>query len=156
MNDPGLLAEIADGSIAGNLRLDEGFLHAMNGRNIEGVMACFLNTLDLVVVLDGSVLQGPEALRRCLAELFAEVRTLHLDIIEISRWSIGETVFAVGIAKCQLEALDGSKRRLKVCWTDARRQVAGRWVYVLDHATNISGRRPPTTNESWIGTRVES
>lgn len=148
MNEPGLLGELADASIAGNLRLDRDFLQAMNDGDVEGVMACFLDNPDVVVVLDDNVLHGPEELRRSLAALFDAVRTAHLDIIEISRWSIGETVFALGIATCQLEALNGTKRRLKTCWTDARRQVAGRWVYVLGHARKVSERRRPPKTDS--------
>jgi hypothetical protein len=65
------------------------------------------------------------------------MRTVHLEINEVTHWSFGETVFAVGTATYEFEALDGARSTLKECWTDARRKVTGRWVYVLDHATQI-------------------
>jgi hypothetical protein len=66
------------------------------------------------------------------------MRTVHLEINEISRWCIGETVFAFGAATCRLVALDGTNCMLTKCWTDARRNVAGRWVYILQHASEIA------------------
>ncbi len=138
MGDLGLLAqELSDAAMAGNARLDTRFCGAMSSKDIEAAMGCFLDSPELVVVLYGKVLRGPAAVRQFLTELFSSMRTVHLEIDEVSHWSLGETVFAVGTATYQLEALDGSKSTLKECWTDARQKVAGRWVYVLSHATQI-------------------
>lgn len=140
MTEPGLVAELAEAPIAGNLRLDEHFLHAVNDKNVEGVMACFLGHPDLVTVLDGNVLCGPEALRRWLEAVFAKMRAVHLEINDISRWCIGETVFAFGTATCHLDAPDGTQCKRTKCWTDARREVAGRWVYIFHHASEITAQ----------------
>jgi hypothetical protein len=47
-------------------------------------------------------------------------------------------VFAVGTATYEFEAYDGTKSSVRECWTDARQKVDGRWVYILDHATQIA------------------
>ena len=138
MSDLGLLAQdLNDAVMSANARLDSRFVQAMSNKDVEGAMACLLDSPDLVLVLFGKVLRGPAAVRRFLTELFASMRTVHLEINEVTHWSLGETVFAVGTATYEFEALDGARSTLKECWTDARQKVAGRWVYVLDHATQI-------------------
>ena len=138
MSDLGLLAQdINDAVMSANARLDSRFVQAMSNKDVEGAMACLLDSPDLVLVLFGKVLRGPAAARQFLTEMFASMRTVHLEINEVTHWSFGETVFAVGTATYEFEALDGARSTLKECWTDARQKVAGRWVYILDHATQI-------------------
>jgi ketosteroid isomerase-like protein len=138
MSDGGLLAqELNDAAMSANARLDCRFTEAMNSKDVDGALACFMDTPDLVVVLYGNVLRGPTALRQFLTGMFSSMRTVHGEINEIKHWSLGDTVFAVGTATYEFEDLNGAKSTLKERWTDARQKVAGRWVYVLDHATQI-------------------
>ena len=139
MSELGLIAqELSDAAIAGNARLDRRFCEAMSTRNVEGAMGCFLESPDLVVVLYGKVLRGSTAVRQFLVDLFSAMKAVHLEINEVTHWALGETVFSVGTATYEFEALDGRKSTLKERWTDARQKVSGRWVYVLDHATQIA------------------
>jgi ketosteroid isomerase-like protein len=139
MSEAGLLAlELKDAVMAANARLDCRFVEAMNNKDVDGVMACFADSADLVVVIWGKVLRGPAALRLFLTEVFARMRTVNLRINEITHWDLGETVFAAGTATYEFETLDGSMSAVRECRTDARQKVGGRWVYVLDHATQIS------------------
>lgn len=139
MGELGLLAqELSDAIAVANGRLDSRFVEAMSNKDVESAMACFLDSPDLVVVLYGNVLRGPGALRQFLTEMFSRMRTVHLEINEVTHWSLGATTFAAGTATYEFEALDGAKSTLKECWTDARQKVGGRWVYVLDHATQIA------------------
>ena len=138
MSELGLLAqELSDAVMAANKQLDSRFLTAMSNKDVESAMACFFDSPDLVVVLYGNLLRGPAAVRQFLMDLFSKMRAIRVEINEISHWSLGETVFAVGRATYEMEAPDGATSTLKECWTDARKKVAGRWVYVLDHATQI-------------------
>ena len=136
MSELGLLAqELNDAVWAGNARLDARFCEAMSNMDLESAMGCFLDSPDLVVVLNGKTLRGSSAVRQVLSDLFFNMNTVHLEINEVTHWSLGETVFAVGTAKYDFESLDGVRSSLTECWTDARQRVAGRWVYVLDHVT---------------------
>ncbi len=139
MSELGLLAqELSDAAMAGNVRLDGQFSEAMSNSDVDGIMACFLDSPDLVVVLDGRVLRGSAAVRQFLTDLFKGVRTVRLEIDKITRWSVGETVFALGSRAYGFEALDGTISMSQECWTDVRQKVAGRWVFILHHATRIS------------------
>ncbi len=97
MSELELLAqELSDAAIAANRRLDSRFVQTMCNKDVEGVMACFLDSPDLVVVLYGKVLRGPAAVRQFFTELFSGMKTVRLEIDEVLHWSLGETVFAVG------------------------------------------------------------
>jgi ketosteroid isomerase-like protein len=136
MSELGLLAqELNEAMTAANARLDSRLCEAMSNKDIEGAMGCFLDSPDLVVVLYGKVLRGPAAVRQFLTELFSRMKTVHLQINEITHWSLGDSVFAVGTATYDMETPDGTRSKVQACWTDARQKVAGRWFYVLDHAT---------------------
>ncbi len=138
MGDLGLLTqELSDAIMAANTRLDSRFVRAMSNKDVEGAMACFIDSPELVVLLYGKLLRGPAALRQFLTEMFSNTRAVRVEINEVTHWNSGETVFAVGTATFEFEALDGTKSTVKECWTDARQKVVGRWVYVLDHATQI-------------------
>jgi hypothetical protein len=69
--------------------------------------------------------------------MFSRMKTVHLEINEVTHWRLEETVFAVGTATYEFEAQDGARSTLNERWTDARQRVDSRWVYVLDHATQI-------------------
>jgi ketosteroid isomerase-like protein len=143
MGELALLAqELSDSIAVANRRLHDRFVEAMNGKDVECVMACFLDSPDLMVVLYGNVLRGPAALRRFLTETFIRIRTVHLEIDEVTQWRLGDTVFAVGTATYLFEALDGARTTVKERWTDARQKAVGKWVYVLDQATQISDPNP--------------
>ncbi len=133
-----LTQEFRDATMAANTRLDTRFAEALNNRDVEGALDCFSESPDVVVVRHGKILRGPAALRQFLTELFSTMKSVHGEINAVTRWNIGETVFAVGTATYEFETLDGKRSTLKECWTDARQKVAGRWVYVLDHASQIA------------------
>jgi len=104
MGDVGLLAhELSDSVMAANARLDSRFVEAMSNKDVEGAMACFIDSPDLVVALWGKVLRGPAAMRQFLTELFSNMRTVHGRSMRLITGA-GDTVFAVGTATYQLEA----------------------------------------------------
>ncbi len=133
-----LTQEFRDATMAANARLDTRFVEAMNNKDVDSALDCFSQSPDLVVLRFGKVLRGPAALRQFLAELFSAMKTIRGDIHEVTRWTIGETVFAVGTATYEFETLDGKSLTRKECWTDARQKVAGRWIYVIDHVEQIA------------------
>ncbi len=139
MSELGLLAQqLNDAAMSANAKLDRRFVEAMSNQDVEGAMACFIDTPDLVVVFCDKVLQEPADLRRFLTGLFAGVRAVHGEINDIRHWILGETVFAAGTATYEFEAVDGSRSTLRERWTDARQKVAGKWVYVLYHAVQLT------------------
>jgi ketosteroid isomerase-like protein len=118
--------------------LDQAFCSAMSRKDLEGVMRCLWKDPNLMVVLwDATVYRGWESIRAAVQQLFDTFPAVRLGIDEVSHVPVGDGVVAVGTATYDLEAKDGSAVRIVERWTDLRRQINGRWVYVLDHAHEL-------------------
>jgi ketosteroid isomerase-like protein len=142
MSELALLAQQRNEAIAAaNRRLDRRFSEALGNNDVEGAIACFLDSPDLIVLFNGVPLRGPAAVRHFLTEIFSRTRTVRLELDDLSYSPLGETVFAAGTATCRCEGLDHAISASRQYWTDARQNVAGRWVYVLSHATRLSRSR---------------
>jgi ketosteroid isomerase-like protein len=118
--------------------LDTAFCTAMSRKDLDGVMRCLWKDSNLVVVLwDATVYRGWEAIRAAAQQLFDTFPVVHLAIDEVSHVPVGDGIVAVGTATYDLQTGDGSTVRIVERWTDLRRQINGRWVYVLDHAHEL-------------------
>jgi ketosteroid isomerase-like protein len=115
--------------------LDHRFCEAMSRKDLAGVMSCLWNDPNLIVVLfDGTVYRGWDSVREAVGQLFSGFPSVRLDIDEVTHLPLGDGIVAVGTATYRLQAADGSTQRIVERWTDLRRKVDGRWIYVLDHA----------------------
>ncbi len=142
MSELGLLTqERSEAIAAANRRLDKYFAEAVSTKDVENATACFLDSPELIVVFDGKALRGLAALRQFLTTVFSRTGTVHLDIDAVEYRCLAETVFAAGTATFRCDGVDHGNRTSKQYWTDARQNVAGRWVYVLLHATALSRSR---------------
>jgi ketosteroid isomerase-like protein len=110
----------------------------MSRKDLDGVMRCLWKDPNLVVVLwDATVYRGWDAIRAAAQQLFDTFPIVRLSIDEVSHVPVGDGVVAVGTATYDLQTKDGSVVRIVERWTDLRRQIDGRWVYVLDHAHEL-------------------
>jgi ketosteroid isomerase-like protein len=115
--------------------LDQVFIGGMSRMDIDQVMSCFWNSPDLILVdYDGTVFHGFDNVRGAIEEMFGQCESLSLAIDEVSHVCQGESVFAVGTATYEMKTNEGISQKITERWTDVRRKVDGRWVYVLDHA----------------------
>ena len=118
--------------------LDQRFTGGMSRMDIEQVMSCFWNSPDsILVVYDGTVFHGFDAIRKSVEQMFAECAALSLAIDEVKHIRQGDSVFAVGTATYEMTTKDGTSQKITERWTDVRRKVNGRWVYVMDHAHGL-------------------
>lgn len=120
--------------------LDRRFCDSMSRKDLAGVMDCLWNSPNLVVVLfDATVYRGWNAVRQAVQQLFDGFDHVELKINEVTHLPLGDGIVAVGTATYRLRAADGSQREIVERWTDLRREVDARWVYVLDHAHALPG-----------------
>ena len=113
------------------------FTEAMSRKDLDGAMACFWNSPELIVVLFGNVQRGYESVRGGIAAMFEQNETVKLTVNEISYVPVGNMVMAVGTATYDLKPKGGPAMQLVERWTDLEQKIDGRWVYVLDHATMV-------------------
>ena len=115
--------------------LDRRFCQAMSEKDLDGVMSCLWNDPNLIVVLfDGTVYRGWDNVRQAVGNLFSGFLSVSLEIDEVTHIPLGDGAAAVGTATFQLQGADGSTQLIVERWTDVRRKVDDRWIYVLDHA----------------------
>ena len=117
--------------------LDGKFTEALGRKDLDAAMACFWNSPDLVVVIDGDVQRGPDAVRNGFKQLFAQNESVKLEVNEITYLPSGDGVIGVGTATFDLQPASGQRQLMVERWSDLRRKIDGRWVYVLDHATMV-------------------
>jgi ketosteroid isomerase-like protein len=117
--------------------LDRRFCEAMGRRDLDAAMACFWDSPDLVLVSDGVVQRGSDAVRDHLERRFALNESVTLQIDEITYLPSGDGVIGVGTATFDIQPAGGPRRLVVERWSDLRRKIDGRWVYVLDHTTIV-------------------
>jgi uncharacterized protein (TIGR02246 family) len=117
--------------------LDTKLTEALGRKDLDAVMACFWNSPDLVVVIDGAVQRGPDEVRNGFRQLFDGNDSVNLEVNEITYLPSGDGVIGVGTATFDLQPAGGPRHLMVERWSDLRRKIDGRWVYVLDHTTVV-------------------
>ena len=124
--------------------LDARFVEGMNLKDVDKVMRCFWNSPDLILVLaDGTVIRGWANVKRAVEQFFTAHESVNLMIDEVSHVRSGDGIVAVGTATFRLRPKDGAAYQFAERWTDLRRNLGGRWVYVLDHAHALPPPKMP-------------
>lgn len=115
--------------------LDRRLTEAFSRKDLEATMACFWNDPDLVVILNGKVHRGPDAVRVSITEMFDQNESIRVRVDEVTHILSGDGVIGVGTATFEMKPVDGSHRLMIERWSDLRRKIDGRWVFVHDHTT---------------------
>ena len=117
--------------------LDRQLTEAFARKDLDAAMACFWDDPNLVVALNGDVRRGPDAVRAAIKEMFDQHESISLEVNEVTHLPSGDGVIGVGTATYDLKPASGPRQLMVERWSDLRRKVDGRWVYVLDHTTVI-------------------
>ena len=128
---------LAEADLAEAKDLDRKFTEAMSRKDLDAAMDCFLNGPDLVIVLNGNVYHGADAARAAFKEVFDHNETVRLEVNEITHVQSGDAIIGIGTATYELKPAGGPPRLMVERWSDLRRKIDGRWVYVLDHTTEM-------------------
>ena len=116
--------------------LDRRLGEAFGRKDLDAVMACFWNDPDLVVVLNGDVHRGPDAVRAAIKEMFFDqYESIRGEVNEVTHLPSGDGVIVVGTATFEFQPASGPRQLMVERWSDLRRKIDGRWVMVLDHTT---------------------
>ena len=115
--------------------LDQRFAEALRSNDLDAVMACFWDDPGLHVVVNGEVCRGSEAVRAVFKQMLNQHESVTLTVEDVSYVRTGEGVIGVGTAIFDMKPPGAPGALLVERWSDLRRKVGGRWVYVLEHAT---------------------
>jgi uncharacterized protein (TIGR02246 family) len=128
---------LSERELAEAKELDRRFCEALGRKDLDAAMACFWDDPDVVVVIAGNVQKGPAAVRDGLKQIFDQNESLRVEVSEITYLRSGDGIIGVGTATFDLKPVNGQPQLMVERWSDLRRKIDGRWVYVLDHATIV-------------------
>ena len=128
---------LSEDELAEAKELDRRLCEAISRKDLDAVMACFWNSPDLVAVIAGSVRKGPAAVRQGMKQLFDQNESVSLEVNEVTYLQSGDGIIGVGTATFDLKPANGQRQLVVERWSDLRRKINGRWVYVLDHTTTV-------------------
>ncbi len=128
---------LTETDIAEAKELDQRLVDAFNRKDLDAAMQCFWNDPDVVVVLNGNVCSGPDAVRAALKAMLDQNESIAVEVNEITHITSGDGVIGIGTATFDLEPLGGPRKLLVERWSDVRKKIDGRWVMVLDHTTHL-------------------
>ncbi len=119
--------------------LDRRFSEAFKRKDLDAAMACMWKSPDLILVQMGTIYRGYDAVRTSMKQMFDRYDSIRLEVNEVSYLPSGDGVIGVGTATFDLQPADGPRQTMVERWSDLRRKIDGRWVYVLDHTSE----KPP-------------
>jgi len=117
--------------------IEQRFCDALASKDLEALNACFWDDPEVVLVFNGEVHRGPDAVSALNKAVFDQHESIKVEINDISLVPAGDGFMAVGTATLELTPLEGPPRLLVERWSDLRRKVDGRWVYVHSHSTHL-------------------
>lgn len=108
--------------LEGMQELNRRLVDAMGRKDLDQAMACFWNDPDLFIVLNGTVLRGPDAARAAFKALFDQNESIKVEANDVSYVPSGDGVLAVGTATYTFKPTEGPPGS----WSNAGRISAGR------------------------------
>ena len=132
---------LSDADLKEIKELDRRFMNAMISKNLDATMDCFHDGPELSLILWGNEYRGHEAARAAMKELFDRNETIDVEVQEVSHIKTGDGVLGIGKATYKVKPINGEPKLMVERWCDLRRKINGRWVYVMDHASEIPKER---------------
>jgi len=108
-------------------KLLDKFLTAMNTKDIDTFMECWLKSPDAVLVIEiGWIVQGWDNIRAGVQNMMETTTNLHLEVID-------RCIYSVGLATWTRDNLI-----FQEVWTDVATISDGKLVFVMDHAHDLT------------------
>ena len=121
--------------IAGAKELDQKFIDAYNAGDVDGVLALYLNSPDLVSFpVSGEVMiKGYDAMKANVMKEFAQMKGGKLEITDAHYEAAGNLVVTWGLWHWSGPMPDGTTMEMDGRFTDVKKEHEGKWVYIMDH-----------------------
>ena len=123
--------------------LGDKLMQGMADGDIDVVMSCFWNSPDFIFVSENGVItRGWDNMKVGVTGMINATSSRELTVQSVSRFRVGDEVYSVGTATWDLqfkpEVLGGAHIVFQEVWTDVAKKVKGNWVYLVDHAHDLT------------------
>ena len=123
--------------------LDQRFREAFNKGDVDGLMATYWNSPNLVSFgPDGMGTKGWDANKAALPEMFKSLGGAQLEFISVNNDVHGDVVLGWGTWRMTIPTPAGPQV-LEGRFSDVKAMRDGKWVYVMDHASVPLPPPPP-------------
>lgn len=123
--------------------LSDKFLTAMEAGDLDGFMECIWNSPDFIFVSEkGQISRGWNNMKVGVEGLMNATEWRKLTVDEISSFRLGDAVYSVGVATWNFKLKNGPEIKFKEVWTDVAKRIDGKFVYVVDHAHDLTPFTP--------------
>jgi ketosteroid isomerase-like protein len=124
---------------------DRQFIDAFNRADVDGVMATYWNSPELVSIgLDGMGAQGWDATKAATADMFKGMSGATLEFTESHNTAYGDVVLGWGRWKVTIPAAEGPGQVMEGRYSDAKAMRDGRMVVIMDQASVPMAPPPPS------------
>lgn len=122
--------------IAAAKALDQQFVEAYSKGDVDGVMATYWNSPELVSYSpDAMEARGWQAVRDGLATFFTSTSGAKLELLETNYKVAGNVVFGWGKWRLTIPAGGDKPMEMLGRYSDVKAKRDGKWVYIFDHAS---------------------
>jgi ketosteroid isomerase-like protein len=115
--------------------LQDGFLKAMRAQNADDMAACY--TVEATNFGLGTMVgTGPDAVKADWVEFFKNYTLTAVELTDMHRETSGDLSVAWGLFTITATPVGGGEPEvMSGRYTDASRNIDGKWRYVMDHAS---------------------
>ena len=115
--------------------LQDAFMTAMRANDVDGLAACY--TADATnFPLDSMSGVGPESVRASWGAFFGAFRIIDASLSDDQLIVLGDTAIAWGLFNITAVPVEGGEPvDMQGRYTDVAKNIAGTWLYVMDHAS---------------------
>jgi ketosteroid isomerase-like protein len=116
--------------------LDQKFVDAFNKADVDGLMATYWNSPNLVSFGPGDMgTHGWDATKAGVAGMFQSMPGGKLEFTETHNDAVGEVVLGWGRWKITVPAEKGPAQVVEGRYSDVKASRDGKWVYIMDHGS---------------------
>jgi ketosteroid isomerase-like protein len=133
-----------------NEELDSRFEQTFNKKDLDGVLACILNSPEYCHVSYGAVTRGRDTYAGEVGGLFKSFAGVKFEHTINPYWKIGDTVFAIGTGMITLTNPGADPVFVPMFATSARQMVDGKWVYLMIHLSAPPTPAPTAVSEETL------
>ena len=122
--------------IAGATALDKEYFAAVNRGDVDGTMALFWNSPEVVSIgVAGAPLRGYKAVRDFYSQAYAGMPGAQFEPTSTNNVPQGDLVLGWGTWRATIPTRGGSPIVLHGRYMDVKARKDGKWVYIMDHGS---------------------